>query len=208
MEHFYDKIDGWFDFQSVYMKAIEEAPSDRSSLFVEIGTWLGKSAAFMGVEIVNSKKDIYFYVVDNWSGSPGEAKEIKGLTAMMSWMKDTNTNADGAFDTFNRNIAPVKEALKGHFNIVRKESSEASTLFKDESIDFLFLDGDHSYEAVIRDIDIWLPKVKKGGVFAGHDRDYPPAGKAIFEKIPENIPMPPRSYWYTKGIVCPSQSND
>lgn len=198
MEHFYSGIEGGFDFQNVYSKAVEIASADRVSLFVEIGSWMGKSTAFMGVEIVNSGKDIHFYAIDNWSGSPGEAKETGGLSAMMSWMKETKTGPDDAYELFAKNVKPVKDAMAGHFNIIKNDSVEASKFFKDESIDFLFLDADHSYEAVTRDIRTWLPKVKIGGVFAGHDRDYPPLGKAVEELIPGNQTMEPRSYWYAR----------
>ena len=43
----------------------------------------------------------------------------------------------------------------------------------DESIDLLFLDGDHSYEAVLQDFEDWAPKIKPGGLLAMHDVVHP-----------------------------------
>jgi predicted O-methyltransferase YrrM len=48
-------------------------------------------------------------------------------------------------------------------------TDEAYKLFEDESIDFLFIDADHSFEAVKKDLKLWYPKVKTGGIIAGHD---------------------------------------
>ena len=41
--------------------------------------------------------------------------------------------------------------------------------FKDNSIDLIYIDGDHFYDGVKNDLEIWFPKIKKGGVFGGHD---------------------------------------
>ncbi len=49
------------------------------------------------------------------------------------------------------------------------ESRNAARIFKDGSCDLVFIDGDHSYEAAKRDIEMWLPKVKPGGILCGHD---------------------------------------
>ena len=58
MEHFYNNIKGWFNFDDLYSEMVAKHPS--GSHFVEIGCWRGKSTAFMAVEIINSNKDIKF----------------------------------------------------------------------------------------------------------------------------------------------------
>lgn len=57
--------------------------------------------------------------------------------------------------------------------VMRMMSHEAVTEFEDESLDFVFIDGDHSYDGVKLDIKLWLPKVKKGGWIGFHDYDHP-----------------------------------
>ena len=52
---------------------------------------------------------------------------------------------------------------------VRAWSLDAVNNFENQTIDFLYLDANHSYEACIQDLTAWYPKVKKGGIFAGHD---------------------------------------
>lgn len=53
--------------------------------------------------------------------------------------------------------------------IIRMDSVEASKLYEDESLDFVYIDADHSYEGCFKDLEAWYPKVRKGGIFAGHD---------------------------------------
>ena len=53
--------------------------------------------------------------------------------------------------------------------LLREFSKEACSFFKDETFDFIYIDADHTYEAVSEDLNAWFPKVKKGGVISGHD---------------------------------------
>lgn len=51
--------------------------------------------------------------------------------------------------------------------------SEAAKWGDGVKVDFLFIDGDHSYEAVLADLRSWWPKVRPGGLIAGHDTTGP-----------------------------------
>ena len=62
MEHYYNKLEHWFDYEDVFLEAIQKAKD--GDLFVEIGVWKGGSAAFMGVEISNSGKKIRYDAID------------------------------------------------------------------------------------------------------------------------------------------------
>ena len=42
-------------------------------------------------------------------------------------------------------------------------------MFKDNSYDFIYIDPDHKYESVVKDVELYLPKLKKGGIIGGHD---------------------------------------
>ena len=42
-------------------------------------------------------------------------------------------------------------------------------IFEDESLDFIYIDANHAYDFVVEDINLWFPKLKKGGIFSGHD---------------------------------------
>jgi len=50
-----------------------------------------------------------------------------------------------------------------------QDSQEASRAIADNSLDFVYIDGDHSYRNCYMDIHLWWQKVKSGGVLCGHD---------------------------------------
>ena len=66
----------------------------------------------------------------------------------------------------------TQERLKGFGGrsvILRKTSAEAAADFADGQLDFVYIDGAHDYDNVVLDLNAWYPKVRKGGVLAGHD---------------------------------------
>jgi predicted O-methyltransferase YrrM len=73
-------------------------------------------------------------------------------------------------DTFKNAYKKAKSRLS-HLNceIVRKYSLEAVKDFADGSLDFVYIDGDHSFQACTNDIAEWSKKVKMGGIISGHD---------------------------------------
>lgn len=156
MEHFYQNIHGWFNYEGLYSEMVERFRS--GSKFVEVGSWVGRSACYLAVEIINSGKDIKLDCVDMWY-----AKDIPEL-------KDEDVVVKGTlYKDFLKNIEPVK----GIITPVRMTSMEACDTYADNSIDFVFLDADHSKEGILADINGWSSKVRSGGVIAGHDYDYP-----------------------------------
>tara|TARA_B000000557_G_C20812579_1_gene461032 strand:+ start:1901 stop:2461 length:561 start_codon:yes stop_codon:yes gene_type:complete len=150
MQHFYKNFNDWFNYPDFYQKVVAEA-SDPSH-FVEIGTYKGASAAFMGVEIINSNKKITFDTYDIFDKDIALNNQTFGMN-------------DNAEEEARKNLLPVKDFV----NIFKSNSIEASKKYKDESLDFVFIDGSHLYEDVLDDINHWYPKVKKGGILSGHD---------------------------------------
>jgi len=67
------------------------------------------------------------------------------------------------------NIAKSKVNHYFHMTLLRQTSKEAVKGFKDNSVDVVYIDGNHEYDYVKEDIEIWYPKVKPGGVIGGHD---------------------------------------
>jgi predicted O-methyltransferase YrrM len=65
----------------------------------------------------------------------------------------------------------VTRDLSRHKNvtIVRQYSHAAAATMPDESVDFIYIDADHSYAAALLDLKSWFPKLKKRGIMAGHD---------------------------------------
>ena len=66
-------------------------------------------------------------------------------------------------------------------SFIYQNSESFAPSVEDGSLDFVFIDGDHSYEATLKDCQLYWPKVKSGGLFAGHDINLPAVDKALRE---------------------------
>lgn len=139
MEHFNQNISSpGSQFPKIYSAMVERFPS--GSTFVEVGTYVGKSLAYLVVEVINSRKNIRVIGIDSF------------------------TFGD-MFSVFIFNMKPVE----GYYEYIIGDSADSASKFEDNSVDFVFLDADHVYENIKKDILAWLPKIKRGGVIAGHD---------------------------------------
>ena len=140
MNHFYQNIgEDWFTYPMLYSKMVNKFKD--GSHFVEVGSWKGRSAVYMGVEIYNSKKNIKLDCVDYFNAY------------------------NGHYNEFLKNIKPLSHIIKG----IKGSSIQISKKYKNNSLDFVFIDAGHTYDDVIDDLTNWLPKLKKTGLIAGHD---------------------------------------
>jgi len=176
MEHYWRNVDGFFAEADVqfYKWVIDNVTS--LAHFVEVGSWKGKSSSFMAVEIINSGKNIQFDCVDTWLGAP---EHREGSTIAGGVFVDADVVKGQLFEVFTANMKP----LEGHYKAVRMESVAAAAIYEDNSLDFVFIDADHTYESITSDIKSWLPKVKVGGIISGHDYNHPPVNQAVHELL-------------------------
>jgi predicted O-methyltransferase YrrM len=131
---------------------------------VEIGCYCGHSTL-----IINSCfKNATINCVDPWTMYREE-----GSTYDLDNQAEELREAEEVFDA---NVKP-------HSNIKKNKmaSIEFAAAVQNESLDLVYIDGDHSYAAVKQDIIIWMPKVKVGGVIAGHDVSCAAVCKALSE---------------------------
>jgi predicted O-methyltransferase YrrM len=90
-------------------------------------------------------------------------------------------------------FAPRGKILKGY-------SQDFVNSFEDKSLDYIFIDGDHSYEGALRDCELFFSKIKSGGIFAGHDWSFAGVNKAVNEfkdrNGSPNIKLIKEDVWY------------
>lgn len=184
MKHYYETIgENWFSYNEFYKDIIGKMPHGANIL--EIGCWKGRSTACLGVEIINSGKDMHLFCVDAWA-------YVKTTEQPVSSQKMFNR----VYFEFLKNIIPLKKTI----TVIRKKSVEASFLMPDEFFDFIFLDASHYYQDIKDDNNHWLPKLKKGGIFAGHDYFtpvHPGVKQAVDEVFGNNVKtIPEQNVWY------------
>lgn len=112
------------------------------------------------------------------------SSKIEKLFGIDLWMDDFGSDfQEGAYDPSGENRMKVaKDALaldieSERVTLIKLDSRNASGFFNKDSLDFCYLDGDHSLEGIYNDVYLWVPKVRVGGIVAGHDyKDGPNSG--------------------------------
>lgn len=183
----WEDIPGFFDFRDVYHLAVENA--NQGGHLVEVGSFLGKSVAYLSRIATFTRKDLSIYAVDAWAWDDKP-----------DWWKFRGDDLDPnphPWPLPEVEGMPIHEAARYCINaaapdvkIIRKFSGAASQDFKDGSVDFVFIDANHNYDPVRADIAAWLPKVRSGGIIAGHDYtawNWPGVKKAVDEAFGEKV---------------------
>lgn len=99
-------------------------------------------------------------------------KAIPGLELFCidPWETYSDNRRGGGVQQQHDNFEKAKQKLlpfKTHF--LRMFSMDAVRQFEDESLDFVFIDGNHDFDFVMEDLIAWSRKVRKGGIISGHD---------------------------------------
>jgi hypothetical protein len=128
-------------------------PQNKNIKILEVGSWIGNGSTIILGEFAK-ERDGMLYCVDTWTGSSVEKSQS------MSQSHDI-------YGTFEYNIK--SSGLGKHVTPLRMTSFEASEIIKDNFFDFIFIDGDHTYEIVKQDILNFSKKLKSNGILCGHD---------------------------------------
>lgn len=112
------------------------------------------------------------------------------LVMVDNWGTIQGVTGDGSFNQgwHEKNYYDAMEKVSSHgdnVKVLRGLTTEMASQVQDNSIDLLYLDAGHSYEAVMADLKAWYPKVKDMGIIAGHDYLNPAYGvnKAVEEFV-------------------------
>jgi predicted O-methyltransferase YrrM len=150
----WEKIEGWSDTIIPFYREVVANARDGSS-FVEVGNWFGRSLCFLATEIKNSGKRIHVYAVDPGTGAHSHVHRVKkDYGGSIAGELAKNIRGCGVFDFVTQIVVP---------------SMRGAAMFPDGTHDFIFIDGDHRKDHVRADIAAWRPKLKPGGILAGHD---------------------------------------
>ena len=169
----------------------------KPNVAVEIGSWAGGSSTI----IADAGAD-YLFCVDPWD----DYEDLAGfdLPKPIDYTKTRfgSLSPEERFVTFCRNLG----GRLFHKVFPCRGASEMWASAWILPIDFLFIDGCHSYEAVKTDIESWLPHVKAGGVILGHDYlkvasgtgfiwEFPGVAQAVHEKFENFYIIPSTTFW-------------
>ena len=168
-EHYWKSIEGGFWFKNAYDLLLDALPADRPSVWVEVGVLYGMSIAYLGIEIANRGLPCTLHAVDNFMGWPGVDQ------------------GEALREKFTFNTIKVAEALGDRFKVHPFGSTEVASSFLDGTCDVVWLDADHTHEAVTNDIAAWWPKVRVGGHLGGDDWAYPGVRMATMEAFPNAV---------------------
>jgi hypothetical protein len=156
------------DHQAVFDLAkmcCEELPYQ--PVFVEIGVWAGSTTQYA------VKAGCKCFAVDTWEGSHSD----------FSGMDADRFGGDNILRAFCKNMRA--DLFTNVFPLKGTSQFWANAWPKDLPIDFVYIDADHEYIEVKRDIEYWTPLVRKGGIIAGHDYNlFPGVNKAVEETGP------------------------
>lgn len=149
---------------------------------VELGLWKGRTI----LHILKTCPNVRYIGVDQWKHCP-ERDGVPGGQTYSSW------NMTGLEIHVRKVIAPYADRCA----ILKMTTTEAANLVANKSVDLIFIDADHSEQGVREDIENWRPKLRDGGILAGHDYDWPTVRKVVDEKF-KRVATGPDNVWYVR----------
>jgi len=132
----------------------------KSSVGVEIGVWAGDLSA----AILRAVRPVRLHLLDPWAFAPDERYE-------QAWYGGARAGSQAEMDEVYKRVLQrfETEIADGAVVIHRSTSAEAAAGFEDASLDWVYVDGNHLYEYVRTDLELFAPKVRPGGLLAGDD---------------------------------------
>lgn len=163
-------------------------PIDNNLRIVEVGVYKGHFAKQIFERSIKDSISNQLFLVDPWNSPQCEGQMVgsqkDGLELLVFFQKHNNVFLENTF------------------------SQEASRRFRDDALDLVYLDAEHTYDGVYGDIELWLKKVKPGGILAGHDI-FSPEHIGVTQAVIDSFSccvyiIPAEECPYTKHTVNPS----
>ena len=154
-----------------------------------IGAEVGCAEGNTTKRLLQGSKDLTLYAVDLWKFRPNVyGEESRKLYSEWDFTEIRNK--------FDKQTKPYEDRLR----ILQGISWKMADTVEDGSLDFVFIDANHEYESVLKDVQAWEPKVKPGGLISGHDYNhgnFPGVAKAVNEIFGNDVETGPDRVWYT-----------
>lgn len=148
----------------------------KGTIYVEIGSYLGASSCCIAEGIRKKKKKGILFCIDTWDND-----------AMTEGKRDT-------YNDFFKNTKKYSDII-----IPIRGNSVGIGLSFDKTVDFIFFDGDHTYDGVKKDVDIWLPKLNPRAIIVMHDVGWAEGVQRIVKDTISKIALTedrlPNMYW-------------
>jgi hypothetical protein len=142
----------FLEADAIYLIQLINNVKSEHKLVLEVGSWTSTGSVSEIIKILNGGRGL-LYFVDNFRGCTN---------------RRNHTEITESFDAFCRFMRTLERS--GGLDVVKPlmmSSGEAAKVIIDGSMDLVFLDADHGYQAVHDDIRLWLPKIKPGGILCG-----------------------------------------
>ena len=130
---------------------------DKNSKFVEVGVWKGDFSK----QIWNISSPNLLVLVDSWTFD----EKVRGCAPQVSGEEPLSQNF---FDQAKKDTYDKFKNIK-NVHILDFNSQEASSKYEDNFFDYIYIDAEHTYQAVTKDLEVWYPKLKKNGTLFGDD---------------------------------------
>lgn len=143
---------------------------DKPQVCVEIGVFAGRSALAIALGLKENNKG-YLIAIDPWE-----------VTAAIEYENEANVDwwEKQDYETIYKNfLADInKFNVIPYVKVVRQRSED---LQWEENLiaDYIHCDGNHSESTSCRDVDLWMPRLKKGGLFIMDDANWPSTQTAV-----------------------------
>ena len=125
---------------------------------VEVGVYKGENSACL----LDAFPSLHLIMVDLW-------KEWKPEEEYFHTRGGMGRKSQEDWNVVYSEAIKNTDQFDSRTTIYRMSSEKASSMVRNSSVDFVFLDAEHSFESVRKDMEFWIPKIRDRGLICGHD---------------------------------------
>ena len=133
-------------------------PADCNLIGAEVGTWRGQTSRYL----LQRFSRLTMHCIDRWEAVPDGHPYRESGDNLAHLSREKMLQAWEIVKAMAATFAPRVVVLRG-------ESDDIAKTMRGGSLDFIFIDADHSYEGCLSDLIEWVPLVRRGGLIGGHD---------------------------------------